>query len=186
MNFLYSSVLVLWLALWAWLSTNKVVYQTGGSGNGGLTSLGQSTTFTAGYEWFVIDNTTELALDYQVSGVITTGTTPTANTEIRIYAVPSYDGSTWPDVFDGTASAETVTNAGVASGFMVLAKVIQVTAATSNVGMPFFFTVAGLFGGTVPKKVAFFVTHNTGANNLNGTAGNHTYAYVPYDTTNSA
>lgn len=186
MNTIFAAVLALWLFLWCWLSTNKAVYQTATTGSGGLTSLGQSTTFTGGYEWFVIDNSTELALDYQVSGVITTGTTPTANTEIRIYAVASYDGSTWPDVFDGTPSAETITNAGVGTGFLVLAKVIQVTAATSNVGMPFFFTVASLFGGTVPKKVAFFVTHNTGANNLNGTAGNHTYAYVPYDTTNSA
>ncbi|MFO0801463.1 MAG: hypothetical protein U0804_28695 [Gemmataceae bacterium] len=185
MNTIFAAILALWLFLWAWLSTNKAVYQTGTSSSGGLTSLASSSTFLAGYEWFVVDNTTELALDYQIQGNITVGTTPTANTEIRLYVVASFDGSTWPDVFDGTASAETVTNAGVMSGFMVLAKVIQVTATTSNVAMPFSFTVASLFGGTVPKKFVVYVAHNTGVN-LNATAGNHTYLYTPYDTTNSA
>ncbi len=179
------AALVLWLLFGLWISTNRAVYQTATSSTGGVTSLATSSTFLAGYEWFVIDNGTELALDYQVSGQIMVGTTPTANTEIRIYAVASYDGSTWPDVFDGTPSAETITNAGVMASFMKLAAVLPVTATTSNVAHPFFFTIAQLFGGTVPKKVAIYVAHNTGVN-LNSTGGNHTYAYVPYDSTNSA
>jgi len=166
-----------------WLTTNKVVYPTATSGTGGLTSLATSSTFLAGYEWFVIDNTTELALDYLVQGNIMVGTTPTINTQIRVYCVASYDGSTWPDVFDGTPSAETVTSAGVRSGFLVLACVINVDATTSNVAYPFRFSLASLFGGYVPKKTAIFVAHNTGVN-LHATAGNHTYAYAPQDTTN--
>lgn len=185
MNTIFAAVLALWLFLWCWLSTNKAVYQTGTSSSGGLTSLASSSTFLAGYEWFVIDNSTELALDYHVQGNIMVGTTPTANTEIRVYCVASSDGSTWPDVFDGTPSAETVTNAGVASNCLKLAAVIQVSATTSNVAMPFQFSVASVFGGFVPKKVAVFVAHNTGVN-LNSTAGNHTYLYTPLDTTNSA
>lgn len=167
-----------------WLTTNKVTYPTATSGTGGITSLATSSTWLAGYEWFVIDNTTELALDYLVQGNIMVGTTPTANTQIRVYCVASYDGSTWPDVFDGTPSAETVTSAGVGSGFLALAAVMNVDATTSNLAYPFRFSLASLFGGYVPKKTAIFVTHNT-AVNLNSTAGNHTYAYAPQDTTNS-
>jgi hypothetical protein len=166
-----------------WLTTNKVTYPTASSGTGGIHSLATSSTFLAGYEWFVIDNTTELALDYLVQGYVTVGTTPTANTQIRIYCVASYDGTTWPDVFDGTPSAETVTSAGVGSGFLVLASVINVDATTSNVAYPFRFSLASLFGGYVPKKTAIFVAHNTGVN-LNSTSGNQAYGYAPQDTTN--
>jgi hypothetical protein len=69
-----------------------------------------------------VDNTTELAFDFYVSGKITVGTTPTINTEIRLYLVGSYDGTTWPDVFDGTPSAETVTTAGLRDGYAKLAR----------------------------------------------------------------
>lgn len=166
------------------MSTNKVSYPTPTSGTGGINSLATSSTFLAGYEWFVIDNTTELALDYLIQGNVMVGTTPTANTQIRLYCVASYDGSTWPDVFDGTPSAETITSAGVGSGFLVPACFINVDAATSNVAYPFKFTIASLFGGYVPKKVAIFVAHNT-AVNLNSTAGNQTYSYAPQNVTNS-
>jgi len=60
------------------------------------------------------------AIDYFVDLVVRVGTSPTANTEIRIYTLASYDGSTYPDVFDGTPSAETVTSAGVRDSFMKL------------------------------------------------------------------
>jgi hypothetical protein len=157
----------------------KTTYGTLQSGTGGLTSLASSSTWLAGYEWFVVDNTTELAFDFYVSGKITVGTTPTINTEIRIYLVGSYDGTTWPDVFDGTPSAETVTTAGLRDGYARLAAALLVDATTSNVG--YNFDLGGLrqyFGGVLPKKVAVFVAHNTGVA-LNATAGNHTYAAQP-------
>jgi hypothetical protein len=164
-------------------TTNKATYPTPTSSSGGLTSLASSSGLTAGYEWFVIDNTTELALDYLVQGAVTVGTTPTANTEIQIWAIPSFDGTAWPDVFDGTPSAETPTNAQVLAGAGVLARSLGVVATTSNVAYPFVFSLASLFGGVVPKKTAIFVVHNTVAA-LNATAGNHTYNYAPYGTTN--
>jgi hypothetical protein len=156
----------------------KTEYGTAVTGSGGITSLGSSSTWTAGYEWFIVDNTTDKSLDREIQGNVTVGTSPTAATEIRIYAVASYDGSTWPDVFDGTASAETVTSEGVRDGFAKLAAVMRVDATTSNRVYPFFFSLAQVFGGVVPKKVAIFVAHNTGVN-LNATGGNHTYADQP-------
>lgn len=159
----------------------KLAYGTAITGTGGVTSLATSSTWVAGYEWFICDNTTGTPtnpLDRIIQGAITVGTTPTTNTEIRIYAVGSYDGTTWPDVFDGTPSAETVTSEGVRDSFAKLAAVLRVDSATSNRVYPFLFSLSSLFGGVMPKKVAIFVTHNTGVN-LNSTAGNHTYADIP-------
>ena len=165
-------------------TTNLVSYPASTSGTGGINSLGSSSTFLAGYEWFLIDNSAALALDYQVQGNVMVGSSPTAGTQIRIYSVASVDGTTWPDVFDGTPSAETVTSAGVASGFLRLACVINVDATTSNLAYPFVFSLANIWGGAPPKKSVVFVTHNTAAN-LNATAGNQTYIYAPITTTNS-
>lgn len=156
----------------------KLEYGTPVTGNGGLTSLASSSTWTAGYEWYVIDNTTDKALDREQQGVIRVGTTPTTSTEIRLYLVASYDGSTWPDVFDGTASAETVTSEGVRDGFARLAAVLRVDSTTSNRDYPFFISVASFYGGAVPKKCMVFVAHNTGVA-LNGTGSTHTYADQP-------
>lgn len=159
------------------MATRNLSYATATSSTGGITSLASSSNWTAGYEWFVIDNSTELAIDYFVDLVIRCGTTPTVNTEIRVYLAGSYDGSTYPDVFDGTPSAETVTSAGVRDSFMKLAGVGVVDATTSDRDYPIQFNVSSFFQSP-PKKIVVFVTHNTGVN-LNATAGNHKYAYSP-------
>lgn len=155
----------------------NISYGTATSGTGGINSLASSSTWLAGYEWFVIDNSTELAHDYFVDLVIRVGTTPTANTEIRVYLAASYDGSTYPDVLDGTPSAETVTSAGVRDSFMKLAGVGFVDATTSDRDYPIQFNT-GSFYTLPPKKIITFVAHNTGVN-LNSTAGNQKYAYSP-------
>lgn len=155
----------------------KLAYGTATSGTGGITSLASSSTWVAGYEWFIIDNTTELAEDYFIDLVVRVGTTPTVNTEIRIYTFGSYDGSTYPDVFDGTGSAETVTSVGVRDSFMKLAGVGIVDANTSDRDYPIQFNLRSLYP-SLPKKVGVFVAHNTGVN-LNSTAGNQKYAYSP-------
>jgi hypothetical protein len=146
--------------------------------------LASSSTWLAGYESAVVDNTTNKYLDYIVEGHYTVGTTPTINTEIRIYVVASFDGSTWPDVFDGTGSAETVTSEGVRDGFARLAAVMRVDSTTSDRDYPYFIDVASHFGGAMPKKVAVFVAHNTGVN-LNSTAANQTYAAQPVHATSA-
>lgn len=159
------------------MATRSQSYGTATASTGGLTSLGSSATWVAGYEWFVVDNSSELAIDYFFDLVIRVGTTPTINTEIRVYLLASYDGSTYPDVFDGTPSAETVTSAGVRDSFCKLAGVGIVDATTSDRDYPIQFH-ASSFYPTMPKKILVFVTHNTGVN-FNATAGNHKYAYSP-------
>lgn len=144
-----------------------------------LASLATSSTWLAGQESTAIDNTTNKYLDYLLAGKVRVGTTPTSGTEIRIYVVAMLNDSSWPDVFDGTDSAETVTAAGVGSGFLKLAATMLVDATTSD--RDYFFgpiSVASLFGGACPKKFVVFVTHNTGVN-LNATGGNHVLDTTP-------
>lgn len=142
-------------------------------------SLATSATWVAGVESDFIDNTTNKYLDYLLAGKITVGTTPTINTEIRVYVVALANDSTWPDVFDGTASAETVTSAGVRDGFAKLAAIMAVDATTSDRSYPFGpVSVASLFGGAMPKKFVVFIVHNTGVN-LNSTGGNHVVDVTP-------
>jgi hypothetical protein len=142
-------------------------------------SLATSTTKLVGQESNAVDNTTDLHTDYLVSGKITTGTSPTTAKSIELWCIPSWDGTTWPDVFDGTDSAETITNAEVKAG-LLRALVWQVgTNATSNVTYHFAgVSIAAMFGGVVPPKFSFFLTHDT-AVNLNSTGSNHQIRVQP-------
>jgi len=75
-----------------------------------VASLASDTNLLAGIESSVIDNTTDGFTDVIVSGKLTTGTSPTASRQIEVWAI-AWDGANWPDVFDGTSSGETITQA---------------------------------------------------------------------------
>ena len=159
------------------MASNKLAYGTSTSLTNAIASLATSSTWTGGYESDVIDNTTNLYLDYSIEGYVTAGTSPANPSEIRIYVVASWDGTNWPDVFDGTTSAESsVTSEGVRDGFAKLGVVMRVDSTTSNRAYYFSFTVASLFGGACPPKFVLYTTHNTGSN-LNSTGGNHVFRY---------
>jgi hypothetical protein len=165
---------------------NKLAYGSSSALTVTLGGLASSSTWLAGRESAAVDNTANLHLDYLLAGKIRVGTTPTASTEIRIYVVALMEDATWPDVFDGTDSAETVTSAGVGSGFLKFAAVMLCDATTSD--RDYFFgpvSVASLFGGVCPKKFVVFVTHNTGVN-LNATDGNHAIHVTPVHGNNNA
>ena len=142
-------------------------------------NVASSPTWTAGVESTAIDNSTNLYVDALVSGLWTCGTTPTANTECRVYVYAQSDDSpTYQDVFDGTSSAETVTSAGVLVGVVKLLGTMYIDATTSNRAYYLAPTsVAERFGGVLPKRWGLFIAHNTGVNS-NSTAGNHVWKYV--------
>ena len=144
-----------------------------------LASLASDTSLLQGRESSEVANTSNLYLDYLISGKITTGTTPTVSRVIEVWAVGSWDGTNWPDVFDGTDSAETITSADIKNSVCRLVAQMSVSA-TSNVTYPFGpVSLASLFGGVVPPKFVFFVTHSTVAA-LNATAGNQQIRIQPY------
>lgn len=155
----------------------KQVYAASAAVTITLASLATDANLLTGRESTAVDNSSALYLDYLLSGKITVGTSPTTGKEIRVYVAALLDDSAWPDVFDGTDSAETVTNSQIRDAGLKLAAVLP-TVATSDVAYYFGpISVAALFGGACPKKFSVFVTHNT-AVNLNATGGNHVISVV--------
>jgi hypothetical protein len=147
-----------------------------------LASLGSGAqgVFTAGRESDAISNETNLDLDHILSGKIRTGTSPTASRSINVYvAAPLTMASgtpTWPDVLDGTDSAETFTSANVMNGIVKLAASMTTDNTT---GRDYFFSgvsVAALFGGVLPPEYVVYVAHDSGVN-LDSTGGNHHINY---------
>lgn len=145
-----------------------------------VANLASSSTFVAGRESSQIDNTTNKFLDVLVRGSVSVGTTPTANTQIRVMVWGSLVSlaTTAIDVLDGTDSAETLTNAGVLNALRPAA-IIAVPATTSDVAYPVItFSVAALFGGVVPPYWGLFVAHNTGVNLRNTSVNTNAFSYV--------
>lgn len=145
-----------------------------------LANLGTSATFVAGRESSQIDNTSNKFVDALVSGTVSVGTTPTANTVIGIYVYGADTSlaTTAIDVLDGTDSAETLTNAGILAALKIGAT-IAVPANTSDVQyfvLP--FSVAALFGGVMPKFWGLFVSHNTAVNLRNNAVNTNSFEYV--------
>lgn len=159
-------------------STLKTSYGSSAALTITLASLATSSNKIVGRESTAVDNTTTLALDYLVSGKITTGTSPTTGKTIDVWVGALADDTTWPGVLDGTDSDETFADAPIRNATLALA-CTMVTNATSDTTYWFkAFSVAQLFGGVLPKKFVVFVTHDT-AVNLNSTAGNHAIWATP-------
>ena len=133
-----------------------------------LDSLASSTTWVAGFESNVITNT---ANDVLLAGRFkANNTAPTAG-QIQVWVVAALnDTPTYPDVFDGTASAETVTSIDIRQSILRNAATI-ITDATANRIYEFApVNVAALFDFVMPQKWWVFVTHSM-VQTLNVTAG---------------
>ena len=141
-----------------------------------VANLASDTNLLAGIESSVIDNSTDGFDDILLSGKVTTGTSPTAAKQIEVWAV-AWDGANWPDVFDGTTSAETITSSDIKNA---ICKPVAIMATNNTSDRTYHFSGVSLreaFRGDLPSKVVLFVVHNTGVN-LNATAGNHELSYV--------
>ena len=93
--------------------------------------------------------------------------------QIEVWAV-AWDGANWPDVFDGTSSAETITSSDIKNA---ICKPIAILSTNNTSDRTYWFTGVSLkqaFGGTMPEKCVLFIVHNTGVA-LNATAGNHAF-----------
>lgn len=147
------------------MATATVNYSSNTTITMDLANLASSSTFVAGRESSQIDNTTNKYVDCVVSGTISVGTTPTANTQINVYVwgADTSLATTAIDVLDGTDSAETLTNTGVLNTLRPGVS-IGVIATTSDIAYPVLpFSVASRFGGVMPKFWGLFVAHNCGS-----------------------
>lgn len=161
------------------MATTTVNYSSNTTITMDLASLATSSTFVAGRESTQIDNTSNKYIDCLVSGFVSVGTTPTANTTIAIYVwgADTSLATTPLDTLDGTDSAETLTNTGILNALRLGAS-IAVPATTSDVQyivLP--FSVATLFGGVMPKYWGLYVAHNTGVN-LRSTNNTNQFDFV--------
>lgn len=129
-----------------------------------LASIVSSSTWLGGWASEAVDNTSNLYLDYSISGKIAVGNSATAG-QIRIYAVPMIDDSTWPDVFGGTQAAETWTDTEYrdACSYLLHAFDTDADGGTDDV-YPFHCRVAARCSGNVPAKFQIWITHSTGVN----------------------
>ncbi len=129
-----------------------------------LHSIASSSTWIAGWESGAIDNTTNLYLDYRVTAKITVAAASLSAGEIRMYLVGMLDDSTWPDVFDGTESTETITDTEMRDAICKLAAVTATDTTNSDVYYLDCPSAAAVFGGNLPAKFVIFITHSTGQN----------------------
>lgn len=142
----------------------------------GAASLASDANLLAGRESSAVDNTTNKYLDVQVAGKVTVGTSPTAGKTIELWAYASFDATpTYPDVLDGTDSAETITSTNVKNSALRLVWSTTVDATSDRVYYIPPTSLAQLFG-QVPSNWGLFLVHNTGVA-LNATAGNHVFNY---------
>lgn len=131
-----------------------------------LASVATSSGLTAGWESAVIDNSSNLYIDYQVSAQISLGNSATAG-EIRIYIGGLLDDTpTYPTPFDGTESTEDTGTATLRDSHL---KLLTSTATRADPGTDDVYflgpcSVAALFGGICPAKFFVFITHSTGVN----------------------
>lgn len=144
-----------------------------------LASLATDANLLTGRESTAVVASSASVTDYLIGGKITTGTSPTANKSIEIWLIGTLeDTPTWPDVFDGIDSAETITSNGVKYAICKLVKAITIESTSDRT---YWFgpeSVAQRFGNSLPKQWGVFVTHDT-AVNLNATAGNHAIWATP-------
>jgi hypothetical protein len=143
------------------------------------TGLASDTNLLAGRESSAVSNSSNYP-EVIFAAKATTGTSPTTGRVIELWQYGSCDDTpVYPDVFDGTESAETVTSADIKASALRLIDVLP-TSNTSNVT---YWTgpkgMAQLQGGlALPKNWGIFLTHSTGVN-LNATASNHAFYYTP-------
>lgn len=163
------------------MATYVADYTSGGAITMDLANLASSSTFVAGRECTQIDNSANEYLDAFVMGNISVGTTPTANTQIIVFAWGSDVSlaTTALDVLDGTDSAETITNTGVLLALRPLS-VINVLASTSDIAYPIGTrSVRAALGLPVlPPFWGLFTAHNTGVALRNNAVNTNSLRWV--------
>lgn len=127
-----------------------------------LNGLDTSASWTVGWCSDEIDNTSNLYLDYIISGKIQVheSTAPTAGQQIRIYIVPMISDDAWPADINHDHTVDTWGDVTIRDAIAKLGACISVAAAAAYI-YPFNFSVANLFGGVCPWKFVVFIAHNT-------------------------
>lgn len=156
----------------------KLAYGSSAAFTFGAENLATSSTYVAGRESTAVSNTSNLYLDYFIGGKWTTGTSPTASRVMLIFAYGSVnDTPLYPDVLDGTDSAETFTSADILNA--AVKKLCQ-TGTNNTSDRTYWFSATSLgevFGWIIPKNFGLYGAHDTGVN-TNSTGSNTAWYYT--------
>lgn len=153
-------VLLVWLSIPR--ATGDILPVHSSSANATVTSvdgLAASATHVAGAEIASIDSSG--MLDCSVDAKITVESAGLTAGEIRLWLVRRLDDSTWPDVFDGTHSTETVTDTEIRDAICRLAAVTVTDTTASRVYYLSIPSVKAVFGGNMPSAFVIFITQST-------------------------
>ncbi len=139
-----------------------------------------SSPLSSGIMSDAISNVSNLDVDHLVSGTWTSGTSPTATRQVQVWVVPCLTDDlagtvTWPDGLTLNAvqswkSPMMVLGAAKIGTTLVVDGPSDLTYDCAS------FSVAALFGGSVPTTYALFITQNT-TKASNATAGNFVWKY---------
>jgi hypothetical protein len=161
----------------------KTAYAASAAATITLASLAASSSLLGGRESTAIDNGASVKyLDYLAAGNYRAAASNNQAGSIYTCVVGARDDTpSWPDVFDGTDSAETVTDAGT---FNSICKIISIVSADNTASQTWYWgpvSVAEWFGGWVPDQFVYFVTHNiqTTTNVWSATEGDHSLKHTP-------
>jgi hypothetical protein len=145
-----------------------------------LASLASDANLVAGRAGSSVNHDSD-EVDSLVGGKVTTGTSPTANRQIEVWAYGSYDGTS----FSGGATGSDANLTPQEKSLLRLLTVIP-TSATSDQAYTWGpFSMAQAFGGALPEKTGVYVVHNTGVA-LNATGANHEVKRTPVKYQSSA
>lgn len=144
-----------------------------------LNSLAASSTHLSGAESAAVDNTSGLHVDHLLSGKIVAGPANAQVGRIDVNVIAPIDDSTWPDVLDGTDSAETFTSDGVKKGICKVAISIYTEAVNDRTYYFSGISVAALFDGRMPKKYVVVITHNAHTSTNAIASSGHQVTYTP-------
>lgn len=127
-----------------------------------LNSLATDSTLLIGRASTSVDNAgTDLAIDAIVGGqFVSHSVAPTAAKQIEVWCYGSFDGTAYNAAATGTDAALTVT--AESKVLMRLLTIIPTNATTSATYTWGPFSVAQLYGGTMPRKWGLWSVHNMG------------------------
>lgn len=151
----------------------------------GLKNLAASSTYVGGYETVAVDVGAYSGgppIDMLLSGHFKAAGANHAAGNIEVWVIGAEnDTPVWPDVFDGTASAETVSSRNVLFACGRLAAVIAGDSANDRVYSFAPVSIASLFGGSLPDQFVVFVTHaiQSSTNAWANSDGVHAIYYTP-------
>lgn len=149
----------------------------------GFNSLAASSTLTAGYETAAVDVAAISGgppTDIYLSGHFKAAAANHNAGQIEVWVIGAEnDTPVWPDVFDGTASAETVSSRNSLFACGRLAAAINGDSVNDRVYSFAPVSIASLFGGVLPDQFVVFVTQSIQTTTNAWASSGHAIYYTP-------